>query len=85
MSDVNKLVQQGLGLKRAGKIARFKVRNRGPNAISVLEIRKWTENQQRGSWQVRYMLKKMAVKEVWRRWLRSAQDTVQTNRSLSSD
>jgi hypothetical protein len=52
MSDVKKLVQQGLALKRDGKIARFKVRNRGPDAIPVLEIRKLTDNQQRGNWQV---------------------------------
>jgi hypothetical protein len=52
MTDVKKLVEQGLALKKEGKIARFKVRSRGQDAIPILEVRKWTDDQQRGVWQV---------------------------------
>jgi hypothetical protein len=48
MTDVKKLVEKGLGLKKEGKIARFKVRSRGQDAIPILEVRKWTDDQQRG-------------------------------------
>jgi hypothetical protein len=52
LPDVKKLVQRGLELKKSCKIACFKVRSRGQDGIPVLEIRKWTSDKQRGSWQV---------------------------------
>jgi hypothetical protein len=53
MTDVKKTGGTRAWPKKEVKIVRFKVRSRGQDAIPpILEVRKWTDDQQRGVWQV---------------------------------